>query len=78
MTHEEALKNGGPAFPMVFPNEDPNKSFAFHGMNLLDWFAGQALMGILTNQVDDNPYTYDEAASKAYNYARAMLAEKLK
>ena len=58
--------DGGPAFPRPasdFPN------YAQVGMSLRDWFAGQALLGILSAPVvPDEP-----RAVLAYRYADAML-----
>ena len=75
---------------------DDNKSFAFpctgegynsshytqKGMTLRDYFAGQALIGIvasgsfrdLTDSGDDSPH--ETIASYAYGYADAMLSER--
>ena len=40
--------DGGPAFPHVEPT--PNCSWVAPGMSLRDWFAGQALAGLLAKQ----------------------------
>jgi hypothetical protein len=45
-------------------------------MSLRDWFAGQALAGMLAKPV--NRTGMDAVASDAYNYADAMLAERAK
>lgn len=74
-------ENGGPAFPtnpgspMVARDEG--------GMCLLDWFAGQALVGLLATPdggppaitMDDH---YKNHAALCYGYARAMIAERAK
>lgn len=65
-------KDGGPAFPVDAPNDpciikDP-------GMTLRDYFAGQALAGLMANHM---PYsTFSLIASKAYKAADAMLKER--
>lgn len=66
--------NGGPAFPQPWhpdmgwaPRESPA------GMSLRDWFAGQALAGMLAK--DDN-LTYEQAAQFAYCQADAMIAAR--
>lgn len=53
------------------------------GMTLRDWFAGQALAGMLPNE--DMPWSSDHAeieastiANAAYELADAMLAERSK
>jgi hypothetical protein len=56
--------DGGQAFPR------PNVP----GMTLLDWFAGQALAGLLANS--ETAWITKHAAVTAYNYANAMLAER--
>ena len=43
-------KNGGPAFPVPgFPG-DANYTLPFPGMTLRQYYAGQALAGIMANQ----------------------------
>jgi hypothetical protein len=62
---------GGPAFPLR--NTDPDDYIPFPGMTLRDYFAGQALIGMLAAK----GIYYDEVAVKnAYRYADAMLAER--
>ncbi len=58
--------NGGPAFPMA-----PDVSGHWSGMTLRDWFAGQALAGMLTNP--DDLHGAADAAKIAYAMADAML-----
>ena len=58
-------QDGGPAFPCA---QDVLRSD--EGMSLRDWFAGQALAGMLANP--DNHVT----AATAYDFADAMLAER--
>lgn len=48
----------------------------FYGMVLLDYFAGQALQALLGDpNIDD---AADVAARLAYEYAKAMIAERNK
>jgi len=61
------LKTGGPAFPNV---DDGQLNWS--GMDLRDWFAGQALAGLLA--VND-PERGDQVQI-AYDYADAMLVER--
>ena len=59
------IADGGPAFP----NNDQN-GCAFAGMTLRDWFAGQALAGML-----DRAYgiPVNIIAKRSYEMADAML-----
>ena len=75
-------ENGGAAFPHLNPNYDGNwdKEPQRAGMTLRDWFAGQALAGILANPVTihgqdglGSPMLPDQVAADAYATADAML-----
>lgn len=77
--------DGGPAFPRPYMADNPGRG----GMSLRDWFAGQALVGILAHQVTrcdkysgradfTASISYDVASEMAYSYADAMLAERNK
>jgi hypothetical protein len=63
---------GGPAFPTI-------KWDAPQGMSLRDWFAGQALMGLIAGRNYDmsTPHVVDRAGD-AYTIADAMIAEREK
>lgn len=76
--------DGGPAFPqdgtaLKFPD------YASAGMSLRDWFAGQALAGLIGDQ-SFRAYARSHAgksgpaihAEAAYQVADAMLAERSK
>ncbi len=78
--------DGGPAFPVpMWPRQADGQPMSSHdfglgGMTLLDYFASQALIGILANQsllmtVDHNIQgpTTAAAAKYAYVVADAML-----
>jgi hypothetical protein len=58
------INNGGPAFPK-HGYEGPD------GMTLRDWFAGQALAGLLRDGID--VHGIDDSAYLAYEMADAML-----
>ena len=66
-------EQGGAAFPISHSNE-PGAYEAETGMSLRDWFAGQALAGLLadTNVLGSAP----EVANAAYRFADAMLAAR--
>lgn len=66
--------DGGPAFPHDNQEMGDRHRIAQPGMSLRDWFAGQALAGMLA---DSNVTgTYDKLASAAYDMADAMLAAR--
>ena len=76
----EKYKDGGPAFPVPkesdggWEDTDCTTWRHFHGMTLRDWFAGQALAGILSN-----PGTFGgedllpHIGQVVYKFADAML-----
>lgn len=71
------MKDGGHAFPAVeFYDEKPVASHV--GMTLRDYFAAQALAGLLANDGTDSTADeyFDERAKRAYAQADAMLAAR--
>jgi len=69
-------KDGGPAFPCDSMKQFPTQE----GMSLRDWFAGQALAGIMANSklmivLDEKK---QDPASCAYQMADFMLNERNK
>ena len=77
----EKYKDGGPAFPVPkesdggWEDTDCTTWRHFHGMTLRDWFAGQAVAGIMGSSAD--AVTKNEQATfiatEAYLVADAML-----
>lgn len=65
--------DGGPAFPV----EQPETFAVGGGMSLRDWFAGQALQGMLAND-DASGAVWSAFAKDAYACADAMLAARSK
>lgn len=70
--------HGGPAFPHNEKNHDGSHYWSQSGMTLRDWFAGQALAGIVTNA---GAHTQEDGycksfAEDAYRFADAMLAAR--
>jgi len=61
--------NGGPAFPLVREYD------AWDGMSLRDWFAGQALAGLLLQPAEPgfDPSNSLEVAEQAYILADSLL-----
>lgn len=81
--------NGGPAFPVPGLQHDED----FNGMSLRDYFAAQALTGLITEPVEDGSSSTasylarrkggretiaEVLACGAYALADAMLAERAK
>ena len=66
------IPNGGPAFP-VTDSRHPNGHIEYgsNGMTLRDWFAGQALTGLLAGSNASSKSLY---VKDAYALADAMLA----
>lgn len=62
-----------PAFPSGLENGGTSR---VQGMSLRDWFAGQALSGLIVTTVSGVKFV--DLASDAYNIADAMLTERNK
>lgn len=80
MTNE--IDDGGPAFPQN--SNDPYRKHT-EGMSLRDWFAGQALAGLLASSHQQNliaagaqsyQQTIDDCAVESYQFADAVIARK--
>lgn len=79
-----------PAFPHTYPDQNDETMYqcTYHGMSLRDWFAGQALIGMMASveQVDNLTWmknmTHEMIATKfahdAYMTADAMIREREK
>jgi hypothetical protein len=64
------IDDSGPAFPTE-PNKQPG-FYLHHGTSLRDWFAGQALSGMMgDNYWEGRPPT--EIARWAYDFADGMI-----
>jgi hypothetical protein len=70
------IKDGGPAFPnFQFTENGKVEICPQGGMSLRDYFAAQALAGMLTRKESDG-WTNREVAGDCYSYADAMLAAR--
>ena len=69
------INDGGPAFPSEqHETQDGTWNQTFErGMTLRDYFAGQALAGLMASEADGGVYLADHAALRAYEFADAML-----
>ncbi len=93
MKSDSPINDGGPAFPSEqghTPDLEWNQTFE-RGMTLRDWFAGQALSGILadpnthvgfTDETTGSGWSNDprkfitEVSESAYEHADAMIAAR--
>jgi len=70
------VSTGGPAFPVPdLHHANGQVQRGSDGMTLLDWFAGQALAGLI-GLAARHDCVMDDIAKDTYNQASAMLAEK--
>ena len=73
------IDDGGPAFPRTVTIDDGIDSYREikrDGMSLRDWFAGQALQGMVHRF--DHPHKSRELMARdCYSIADAMLAARL-
>lgn len=69
-------KDGGPAFPCDSMKQFPTQE----GMSLRDWFAGQALAGIMSNPnlMIALEKSRQDPASCAYDIAGFMINERIR
>ena len=76
--------DGGPAFPTDGESEIGPHNWHVEGMSLRDYFAGQALAGMLANKRfhifgnDGDTLADEQAAQNADAFADAMIAERAK
>lgn len=69
----EPINDGGPAFPRASgPAQEGVNAQAHYGMTLRDWFAGQALAGLLASPAEPE-FGASHFANAAYTAADAML-----
>ena len=70
----DPIDNGGNAFPLF----DAKQNYTEWGMSLRDWFAGQALSGIMANSIVGDHHRPANAVKEAFELADLMIAEKRK
>ena len=77
------MKDGGPAFPVTQSQSCPSCHIGMiqhdTGMTLRDWFAGNAMKGIvISERIDGGNLLGSKIAKTAYRLADAMIAEREK
>lgn len=70
------VNNGGPAFPLL--GEGPNAPCFNEGMTLRDWFAGQALAGLVASSVKAGEGAIKLLPKACVEFADALIAELAK
>lgn len=78
------INTGGPAFPRPQAETSQGGNFEQDGMTLRDWFAGQALSGMMASQyVSEHAGVHktdagmvDGLALRSYQLADALLAAR--
>jgi len=71
--------DGGPAFPTHgghHPDDDPRNHTLGGGMSMRDWFAGQALAGIMAGWPANERISEARAAEISYLAADAMIVAR--
>jgi hypothetical protein len=72
-------KTGGPAFPIpVGFSPEAGTSYCNEGMTLRDYFAGQAITGVMASLIPSGWIGYEDASKYAYRFADAMIQERNK
>ncbi len=64
-----------PENPYAFPTLETAEQWGTPGMDLRDWFAGQALAAFLSSDADEE-WNPENASIVAYEYADAMLKQR--
>ena len=67
--------DGGPAFPAPLPDRSGQWRSTAVGLTMCDWFAGQALCGLLAADAEGQ-YTVSATVCDAYAHAAEMIAER--
>lgn len=71
------VEDGGPAFPSVLYKQEPAENTAYDGMSLRDWFAGQALAGLIAHEGLGAQSHCESLATGAFAVADAMLRARV-
>ncbi len=68
------MNTGGPAFPHSWEDRQDGQTEIVHGLTILDWMAGQALVGLMADPAVTAGH--EVVAKVSYGIASAMLTEK--
>ena len=68
----DKINDGGPAFPVY----DADSGLVIYGATIRDYFAGQALVGLLAIETKYDKRSQSGTAREAYEYADAMIEER--
>jgi hypothetical protein len=68
-------EDGGPAFPRPLSETNNRSVFAeaYSGMALRDWFAGQAMLMLTREWLEQDDTLFEDVAANCYELADAML-----
>lgn len=74
------VNDGGPAYPRTqWTGSQMNSSHRdVPGMSLRDWFAGQAMIAIMSQKETGEPVLFSNLALESYSISDAMLKERNK
>jgi hypothetical protein len=76
MSNFTPSRDGGPAFPRSAAEHSQGGHYEQDGMSLRDWFAAQAMNGIISVAPFKDGVTYRQVAGTCYEWADAMLAAR--
>ena len=75
MSESKTIYDGGPAFARSAAEHGHGGHYEQDGMSLRDWFAGQALVGILSTYSDDL-VAWEKVSHRAFGIADAMITAR--
>ena len=77
---KDTAETGGPAFPLhiASPPGSGGGAHSYYGMTLRDWFAGQAVMGLIASNDAEAGDRIEDVPAYAYQIADAMLKARAK
>jgi hypothetical protein len=73
---KQKVKDGGPAYPSGLDSSTETAWPVNEGMTLRDYFAGQALAGLIASKLHSLAFATQDDAAYCYGVADAMLAAR--